>query len=155
MSRQVLFLITYGKEYLIELRLAPLIRKEGHQTQGEYLGSLQRSSFDEPHRRLVHAMTTNETLFFRDLRPFDLLRSKVLRHKYASATLRPGRETVFHLPESGLPINHSANLNRHPHFVRNLLRRFVHIESFRARQNLNYRVAGERMNGKDSFGNGR
>ncbi len=67
-----------GKEYLIESRLSPLAEKEGFDSLGEYLGRLQRDAFNGSHRKLIHAMTTNETLFFRDIRPFELLRTRIV-----------------------------------------------------------------------------
>lgn len=67
-----------GKEYLVESRLSPLAQKEGYDSLSDYLGRLQRDVFSGSHRKLVHAMTTNETLFFRDIRPFELLRTRIL-----------------------------------------------------------------------------
>ncbi|MGO8720123.1 MAG: CheR family methyltransferase [Acidobacteriaceae bacterium] len=67
-----------GKEYLIESRLSPLAEKEGFDSLTEYLGRLQRDAFNGSHRKLIHAMTTNETLFFRDIRPFELLRTRLI-----------------------------------------------------------------------------
>lgn len=67
-----------GKEYLVESRLSPLAEKEGYDSLSDYLGRLQRDVFSGSHRKLVHAMTTNETLFFRDIRPFELLRTRIL-----------------------------------------------------------------------------
>lgn len=67
-----------GKEYLVEARLSPLAEKEGFDSLAEYLGRLQRDAFSGSHRKLIHAMTTNETLFFRDIRPFELLRTRII-----------------------------------------------------------------------------
>jgi len=67
-----------GKEYLVESRLSPLAEQEGCNSLGEYLGRMQRDTFNRSHRKLIHAMTTNETLFFRDIRPFELLRSRIV-----------------------------------------------------------------------------
>jgi chemotaxis protein methyltransferase CheR len=67
-----------GKEYLVESRLSPLAEKEGFDSLGEYLGRLQRDTFSGSHRKLIQAMTTNETLFFRDIRPFELLRTRII-----------------------------------------------------------------------------
>jgi chemotaxis protein methyltransferase CheR len=67
-----------GKEYLVEARLSPLAEKEGFNSLGEYLCRLQRDTFNGSHRKLIHAMTTNETLFFRDIRPFELLRTRII-----------------------------------------------------------------------------
>jgi chemotaxis protein methyltransferase CheR len=58
-----------GKEYLVESRLAPIARSLGADLGG--LVSRLRHG-DEPLREsVVDALTTNETSFFRDARPFD------------------------------------------------------------------------------------
>jgi chemotaxis protein methyltransferase CheR len=67
-----------SKGYLIEGRLAGLVEDTG---SGSYAGLLQRSKADPSHaleRRIVDAITTNETFFFRDTTPFDLLRHKIV-----------------------------------------------------------------------------
>lgn len=66
------------KDYLIENRLSSLARKEGlasvpqlvERVRGEPNGSLTA--------KVIEAMTTNETSFFRDVAPFDALRDHVL-----------------------------------------------------------------------------
>ena len=67
-----------SKGYLIEGRLARLVEE----TQcGSYNGLLLRAKSDSSRsleRRIVDAITTNETLFFRDTAPFDLLRHKII-----------------------------------------------------------------------------
>ena len=67
-----------GKEYLVETRLLPLARREGLASVEELLRKLRA----EPHGTLqlsvVEALTTNETSFFRDWKPFEALRSKIL-----------------------------------------------------------------------------
>lgn len=67
-----------GKEYLVESRLVPLAQQEGFASLQEFLGVLRANPLDPLHRKLVQAMTTNETLFFRDVRPFELLRDKIV-----------------------------------------------------------------------------
>jgi chemotaxis protein methyltransferase CheR len=64
-----------GKEYLVVNRLAPLVRRRGG-TLSELLHELQldRALCDE----VIDAMTTNETSFFRDLHPFESLRTKLI-----------------------------------------------------------------------------
>ncbi len=67
-----------GKRYLVESRLAPCLPEHGIRSFGELVARLQ-----EPGRQLlaelvVDAMTTNETLFFRDPAMFDALRNQVL-----------------------------------------------------------------------------
>jgi chemotaxis protein methyltransferase CheR len=67
-----------GKEYLVESRLIPLARKEGFDSLGSLVASLRASKFNGIHRKVVEAMTTNETTFFRDLQPFEVLKQIVL-----------------------------------------------------------------------------
>lgn len=68
-----------GKEYLVETRLAPLARQEGVATLGELIGRLRaQRSFGPLHARVVDALTTNETFFFRDFHPFEALRKQVV-----------------------------------------------------------------------------
>jgi chemotaxis protein methyltransferase CheR len=67
-----------SKGYLIENRLAGLVEETGC---GSYGGLLLRAKSDSSRaleRRIVDAITTNETLFFRDTAPFDLLRHKIV-----------------------------------------------------------------------------
>jgi chemotaxis protein methyltransferase CheR len=68
-----------GKEYLVESRLDPLARQEGFPTLTHFIASLKSSPFSgNLHHKVVQAMTTNETSFFRDVRPFEVLKSVVL-----------------------------------------------------------------------------
>lgn len=67
-----------GKEYLVESRLGPLARQEGFGSLQELIGMLRYQPFNTLHRKLVHVMTINETLFFRDIRPFEVLRTQVI-----------------------------------------------------------------------------
>jgi chemotaxis protein methyltransferase CheR len=67
-----------GKEYLAEARLSTLLRKEGFSSVPELLQSLRVKGFSPLHRRVLDAMTNNETWFFRDLAPFEALRRKVI-----------------------------------------------------------------------------
>ncbi len=67
-----------GKEYLVESRLALLIRKEGLPSLSALVAALRSRSANGLHYKVIEAMTTNETTFFRDHKPFELLRTKVL-----------------------------------------------------------------------------
>lgn len=67
-----------GKEYLVESRLAPIIRSEGLNSMDALVQALRGTSRSELHRKVVDAMTTNETTFFRDIEPFEYLRTQVL-----------------------------------------------------------------------------
>ena len=67
-----------GKEYLAESRLLPAARKEGLNSIEDLVARLRSRPIDGLHRRVVEAMTINETSFFRDFHPFELLRKFVL-----------------------------------------------------------------------------
>ncbi|MFZ0159444.1 MAG: protein-glutamate O-methyltransferase CheR [Kineosporiaceae bacterium] len=72
-----------GKEYLVESRLAPIARALGADLGG--LVSRLRQG-DEPLREsVVDALTTNETSFFRDARPFDAFVEHLLPEVAADA----------------------------------------------------------------------
>ena len=67
-----------SKQYLLEARLTPIARREGVNTVNDLCNLLRAVARDALRREVVEAMTTNETLFFRDLTPFDALKSTVL-----------------------------------------------------------------------------
>ncbi|HTU99912.1 MAG TPA: protein-glutamate O-methyltransferase CheR, partial [Luteitalea sp.] len=66
-----------GKEYLVEARLGPLARREQLAGPSELIAALGRLR-GPLHTRVVEAMTTNETIFFRDVEPFEVLKREVL-----------------------------------------------------------------------------
>lgn len=71
--------LTEGKEYLLEGRLAPVARSLGFGSIAELVQHLRRSpSSDAALSLVVDAMTTNETLFFRDHHPFEALRTLIV-----------------------------------------------------------------------------
>jgi chemotaxis protein methyltransferase CheR len=67
-----------GKEYLVESRLHLLARREGVASIQELLVRLRADASGGLQRKVVEAMITAETTFFRDVRPFDSLRKMVL-----------------------------------------------------------------------------
>ena len=66
------------KQYLVESRLMPLARREGYAGISELVTKMQTSAVNGLHQKVVEAMTTHETSFYRDARPFDALRHAVL-----------------------------------------------------------------------------
>jgi len=67
-----------SKDYLIEGRLSGLMQETGC-TSFTQLVSRSRSDLNGAvKRRIIDEITTNETLFFRDSSPFDLLRFKII-----------------------------------------------------------------------------
>lgn len=67
-----------GKEYLVEARLTTLARQEGVASVAAIAQQLRAKPNGPLVQKVVEAMTTNETLWFRDVRPFDALRTEVL-----------------------------------------------------------------------------
>lgn len=66
------------KHYLVEARLAPIARQLGLKTIGELCGILSSEKEPVVRRRVVEAMTTNETYFFRDPSHYDALKNHYL-----------------------------------------------------------------------------
>jgi len=90
-QRSGLFL-SAEKRYLVESRLGMLCRRRGIAGITALVVQLRTSPASELEAAVVEAMTTNETLFFRDRTPFDLFRNVILPEKLAtnaqSRTLR-------------------------------------------------------------------
>lgn len=80
-----------SKHYLLESRLLPIVRSEGLSDLNALCGSLRRAGQDLLRNRVVEAMTTNETLFFRDKTPFDALRQHILPDVVRDIGSRPLR----------------------------------------------------------------
>ena len=67
-----------GKEYLVESRLNPLVKAEGLSSIADLVIKLKENGVWPLKRKVVEALTTNETLFFRDLDPFEAIKAQVL-----------------------------------------------------------------------------
>lgn len=67
-----------GKEYLVDSRLMPIVREEGLASIAALVVQLRKRPLNGLHARVVEAMTTNETSFFRDVAPFDGVRLRIL-----------------------------------------------------------------------------
>jgi chemotaxis protein methyltransferase CheR len=70
--------LSADKQYLAESRLLPIARRHGMASLGELIGKLRSASSTALQIEVTEAMTTNETLFFRDKIPFDNFRDMVL-----------------------------------------------------------------------------
>lgn len=66
------------KSYLLEARLTPLARAEGFASLDAMIALMRAQPLNGLHRKVVEAMTTNETSFYRDLHPFEALKSVVI-----------------------------------------------------------------------------
>lgn len=68
-----------SKGYLVESRLEPLVRGlAGVESLSDLIRRLRDTPVGLLHRQVVDAMTTNETSFFRDVKPFEALRKHIL-----------------------------------------------------------------------------
>jgi chemotaxis protein methyltransferase CheR len=70
--------IESSKEYLLEARLMPIVRKQSLKTIADLCALLRATGGALVKQEVIEAMTTNETLFFRDVGPFDALRKELL-----------------------------------------------------------------------------
>ncbi len=67
-----------SRDYLFETRLTKVLRNQGLSHLDELVSLLKRRKDPLLERSIAEAMTINETSFFRDTRPFELLRTELL-----------------------------------------------------------------------------
>lgn len=71
-------ILTKDKAYLLESRLMPVARKRGMKGIEELVTAVRARSEEALIREVTEAMTTNESFFFRDIKPFDIFRNETL-----------------------------------------------------------------------------
>jgi chemotaxis protein methyltransferase CheR len=76
--REAAIVLAPGKEYLVEARLIPVARQVGAASVADFLADAQRRPNADYQRRIIDALTTNETSWFRDREPFAALTDVVL-----------------------------------------------------------------------------
>jgi len=76
--REAAIMLAPGKEYLVEARLMPVARAVGAASVADFLADLQRRPNQAHQTRVIDALTTNETSWFRDREPFSALAEVVL-----------------------------------------------------------------------------
>lgn len=67
-----------GKQYLVDNRLSLLARREGLASAQAVIDRLRAAPGGPLQRKVIEAMTTTETLFFRDGKPYDALRNAII-----------------------------------------------------------------------------
>lgn len=67
-----------SKTYLFETRLSSLVEAHGCSSYQELYNKAKNEPAKTIEKEIVNAITTNETLFFRDKGPFELLQHKIL-----------------------------------------------------------------------------
>jgi chemotaxis protein methyltransferase CheR len=70
--------LTRDKAYLLESRLLPVARKCGLKSVDDLAAAVRARPNGDLARDVVEAMTTNESFFFRDIKPFEQFKSVVL-----------------------------------------------------------------------------
>lgn len=70
--------LTPDKAYLLESRLMPIARKYELQSVDDLIGKMRKERSSDLMTEVMEAMTTNESFFFRDQKPFDLFRDEIL-----------------------------------------------------------------------------
>jgi chemotaxis protein methyltransferase CheR len=86
--RQAAIVLDDGQGYLVDSRLGALAQREGFSSVDDLVGSLRRGEPGGLRDKVVEAMTTNETSFFRDMNPFEALRKRVLPELVAARAPR-------------------------------------------------------------------
>ncbi|WP_319526358.1 protein-glutamate O-methyltransferase CheR [uncultured Desulfosarcina sp.] len=70
--------IDASKAYLLETRFGKLLDEEGCKSYSEFYHKAKADTRKVLETKIINAITTNETLFFRDTGPFELLKHKIL-----------------------------------------------------------------------------
>lgn len=76
--RRAAIVVEAGKEYLVESRLGPVARQAGFASIDDLARKLREGERGPLLTQVIEAMTTNETSFYRDVHPFESLRTKLL-----------------------------------------------------------------------------
>ena len=77
------------KDYLLQARLGPLIEREGMSTWDELIKRLNGPGTLALRQRVIEAVTTHETSFFRDWHPFESMQAHILPALAAESKKRP------------------------------------------------------------------
>ena len=82
--------LTKDKTYLLESRLMPVARRQGLKGLSELITEIRTRKDEALVRDVTEAMTTNESFFFRDIKPFETFRTAILPRILET---RAGRKT--------------------------------------------------------------
>ncbi len=83
--------LSQDKAYLLSTRLTPVASSLGYATLAEFTEDLRKTSDPALIRSVVEAMTTNETSFFRDSKPFTALKEilpQIMADRQRNKTIR-------------------------------------------------------------------
>lgn len=79
-----------SKSYLFETRLSSVAEANGCKSYQELQAKAKMESSKKIEKEIIDAITTNETLFFRDKSPFELLQHKILPEVIDARTTKSG-----------------------------------------------------------------
>jgi chemotaxis protein methyltransferase CheR len=82
LERQCGIVLGDNKQYLVRSRLTPLLNRFSCSSLSQFLADVNGGKNLTLTAAVIEAMTTNETLWFRDVYPFELLKNEIL-DKYA------------------------------------------------------------------------
>lgn len=71
-------LLAKHKQYLVQSRLGKIAKEQQCPSLKELIQKLKSPASRQLREQVIDAMTTNETLWFRDVHPFDILRDRIL-----------------------------------------------------------------------------
>lgn len=71
-------LLAEHKQYLVQSRLGKIMQQQSCTSLNELVAKLNRAGGGVLKEQVIDAMTTNETLWFRDIHPYEILRNKLL-----------------------------------------------------------------------------
>ncbi len=77
--RRAAIVLAADKDYLIKSRLLPVAHKHGFKNTDDLVMHVRGIEGEDMEVEAVDAMTTNETYFFRDLKPFEIIAKNLLR----------------------------------------------------------------------------
>jgi len=80
--------LTVDKSYLLESRLMPVARKRGMKGLEDIVDAMKAHKDNDLGKSITEAMTTNESFFFRDIKPFDMFRDHVLPQMLINRTAK-------------------------------------------------------------------
>ncbi|MFO7788682.1 MAG: protein-glutamate O-methyltransferase CheR [Halospina sp.] len=84
-------LLGENKQYLVKSRLRRIMTENRLNSLGELVQQLRKQPRSELRETVIDAMTTNETLWFRDTHPFRILEERLLGEMGAESTSQPLR----------------------------------------------------------------
>ena len=86
--------IEASKAYLLETRLGRILEAENCSSYSEFYQKAKADTSKALEKKILDAITTNETLFFRDSSPFELLKHKILPEVIDRKASKPGTPPI-------------------------------------------------------------